>query len=58
MSQKKHVRLQRSKDPIFEGLKRLFDDVIQEPVPAEFLDLLAKIDAKAEEEDLARKERA
>ena len=31
-------------DPIVEGLKRLYDDVIQEDVPDEFMSILKKID--------------
>jgi hypothetical protein len=32
-------------DPIVTGLKRLYSSVVEEPVPSEFLDLLARIDA-------------
>jgi hypothetical protein len=32
-------------DPIVLGLKRLYDSVLEEDVPADFLDLLGQIDA-------------
>jgi len=31
-------------DAIGAGLKRIFDDVVKEPIPPEFLDLLNRID--------------
>jgi len=34
------------KDKIGSSLKRLYDDVVNEPVPDEFLSLLAKADEK------------
>ena len=32
-------------DPILEGLKRLYNTVVEEPIPPDFIDLLQKIDA-------------
>ena len=37
--------LNLSDDPIVMGLKQLYDTVIDEPVPAEFLELLRQIDS-------------
>jgi hypothetical protein len=33
-------------DAISTGLKRIFDDIVKEPIPPEFLDLLNRIDRK------------
>jgi hypothetical protein len=38
-------------DPIVIGLKRLYDSVLAEPVPDEFLSFLAKIDQNAKSGD-------
>lgn len=46
MTERKPLPSNSARDPLFDGLKRLFDDLAKEPVPQEFLDLLAKIDAK------------
>lgn len=35
-------------DVIGLGLKRMFDDVVKEPIPPEFLELLNRIDRKSE----------
>lgn len=40
--------LSGDKAPIREGLKRMFDDVVTEPVPAPLAALLADIDNKVE----------
>jgi hypothetical protein len=37
-----------TEDVIGAGLKRLFDDVVKEPIPPEFLDLLNRIDRTSE----------
>lgn len=34
-------------DPIIGGLRKLFDDVVNEPVPDEFLKILQEIDKKS-----------
>ncbi len=34
-------------DPIIGGLRKLFDDVLNEPVPDEFLKILQDIDKKS-----------
>jgi len=36
-----------------DGLKQLYDDVVDEPIPDAFKDLLAKLDADAGTEDSA-----
>lgn len=36
-------------DVIGAGLKRIFDEIVEEPVPPEFLELLDQIDRKHEE---------
>ncbi len=41
----------KARDPIDEGLRRLFQEVVEEPIPAEFLELLEKIDEKARMKD-------
>jgi hypothetical protein len=35
-------------DAIGAGLKRIFDDVVKEPIPPEFLELLNRIDLKSD----------
>lgn len=35
-------------DAIGRGLKRMFDDVVKEPIPPEFLELLNRIDRKCD----------
>lgn len=64
MSQKT-PRRRSSKDPVFEGIRRIFDDIAREPLPPEFIELLRKIDARAADEPASsdpsrpiRKERA
>jgi len=37
-----------TEDVIGNGLKRIFDDVVKEPIPPEFLELLNRIDRKSE----------
>ncbi len=37
-----------SSDPIIGGLRKLFDDVVNEPVPDEFLKILREIDKKSQ----------
>ncbi|MFM9863802.1 MAG: NepR family anti-sigma factor [Micropepsaceae bacterium] len=43
------VDLKARQDVIGEGLKRIFDEIVEEPVPPEFLELLDQIDRKHEE---------
>ena len=38
----------RPEDVIGRGLKRMFDDVVKEPIPPEFLELLNRIDRKCD----------
>lgn len=38
-------RLITQPDPIADGLKRLYDDVANEPIPDEFIELLQKLDS-------------
>ncbi len=40
--------LKARQDVIGAGLKRIFDEIVEEPVPPEFLELLEKIDHKRE----------
>jgi hypothetical protein len=40
-----HAPLDLIDDPIVLGLRRLYDSVLDEAVPSDFLDLLAQIDA-------------
>jgi len=37
-----------TEDVIGTGLKRIFDEVVKEPIPPEFLELLDRIDRKNE----------
>jgi hypothetical protein len=37
-----------TEDVIGTGLKRIFDDVVKEPIPPEFIELLNRIDRKCE----------
>jgi hypothetical protein len=43
------VDLKARQDVIGAGLKRIFDEIVEEPVPPEFLELLERIDRKREE---------
>jgi Anti-sigma factor NepR len=43
------VELQARHNVIGAGLKRIFDEIVEEPIPPEFLDLLDKIDLKREQ---------
>jgi hypothetical protein len=40
--------LQARQDVIGAGLKRIFDEIVEEPIPPEFLELLNQIDLKRE----------
>ena len=40
--------LQTRHDVIGAGLKRIFDEIVEEPIPPEFLELLDQIDRKRE----------
>jgi Anti-sigma factor NepR len=42
------AELQARQDVIGAGLKRIFDEIVEEPVPPEFLELLDQIDRKRE----------
>ncbi len=42
----RYARLRR--EVIGQGLRRLYDGVVQEPVPDEFMELLKKIDESAD----------
>gem|GEM_PF-854822 len=44
----RYARLRR--EAIGQGLRRLYDGVVHEPVPDEFMDLLKKIDESADSE--------
>ncbi|NOT39993.1 MAG: hypothetical protein HOP13_05830 [Alphaproteobacteria bacterium] len=43
------TELRARQDVIGAGLKRIFDEIVEEPVPLEFLELLDQIDRKREE---------
>ena len=43
------AELQARHNVIGAGLKRIFDEIVEEPVPSEFLELLDKIDLKKEQ---------
>jgi hypothetical protein len=44
----RYARLRR--EAIGQGLRRIYDGVVHEPVPDEFMDLLKKIDESADPE--------
>ena len=49
MAPERAIELQTRQRAIGQELRRMFEDVIKEPVPAEFLELLQKIDRKRED---------
>lgn len=48
MKVSQNIALQARHDVIGTGLKRIFDEIVEEPIPKEFLALLEKIDLKRE----------
>ncbi len=44
-----NAELQGRYNVIGTGLKRIFNEIVEEPIPREFLDLLDKIDLKREQ---------
>lgn len=44
-----NAELQARHDVIGAGLKRIFDEIVEEPIPREFLDLLDQIDRKRDQ---------
>ena len=44
-----NVELQARHSMIGDGLKRIFDEIVEEPIPPEFLELLDQIDRKREQ---------
>jgi hypothetical protein len=48
-SKDSNVELQTRHNVIGAGLKRIFDEIVEEPIPSEFLELLDKIDLKREQ---------
>ena len=49
MADDRAIELQARQRAIGQELRRMFDDVIKEPVPDEFLELLQKIDRESSE---------
>ena len=47
MADERAIELQVRQRAIGQELRRMFEDVIKEPVPAEFLELLRKIDRES-----------
>jgi Anti-sigma factor NepR len=48
MKKNSNADLQARQDVIGAGLKRIFDEIVEEPIPPEFLELLNQIDLKRE----------
>ncbi len=44
-----NVELEARHKVIGTGLKRIFDEIVEEPIPPEFLELLDQIDRKREQ---------
>jgi hypothetical protein len=44
-----NAELQTRHNVIGAGLKRIFDEIVEEPIPSEFLELLDKIDLKRDQ---------
>jgi len=47
-------QIRESQNAIGEGLRRLFEDVVNEPVPEEFLELLRRADEREQDPESTR----